>query len=89
MRIYIKKLGEKSFMVMKETTLQSVLSDSMTILVLISAFACDIAFSLLVTHSFLFDLLTFLMIAIYVFGVVENKKEEITKEELNKIIESL
>ena len=89
MRIYVKKVSDKSFMVLKESTFQSVISDAVTILVLIVAFACDIAFSLLVTHSFLFDLLVVGIIILYLAGTSKEKKTEKTKEEINEIINSL
>ena len=89
MRIYVKKLDDKTFMVLKETTLQSILSDVLTILVLAVAFACDIVFSLLVTHSFLFDLLVFAMIVLYISNSLKNRKEEFTKEELIEKINKL
>ena len=89
MRIYIKKLDDKTFMVLKETTFQSILSDVLTIFVLIVAFACDIAFSLLVTHSFLFDLLVFAMIILYMSASLKNRKKEFTKEELIEKINKL
>jgi len=89
MRIYIKKLSNESFMVLKETTFQSVLSDVLTILVLVVAFACDIAFSLLVTHSILFDLIVFAMIVLYMSTSLKNRKEEFTKEELIEKINKL
>ena len=82
MRIYIKKLSNESFMVLKETTFQSVLSDVLTILVLVVAFACDIAFSLLVTHSILFDLIVFAMIVLYMSTSLKNRKVELTKGEI-------
>ena len=89
MRFYIKKLSNDILVVYKENTTQSILSDLLTIIVLIVAIGLDILFSILVEHSFVIDVLTVSFILLYFFGVGNKKKTGYTKKEIIKEIENL
>lgn len=80
MRLYVKKISDNKIVVFKETTTQSILSDIMTIAVLVLLFALDIAFSLIVTHSFVFDLLVVLMLFVYFQSKLGEKKRVFTSK---------
>lgn len=89
MRYYIKKLSADTLVVYKETTTQSILSDLLTIIVLVVVIGLDIIFSLMVTHSFVIDILVASFILLYFFGVGNKIKKEYTKKEILKEIETL
>jgi hypothetical protein len=89
MKIYIKKVG-KSFEILKETTTQSILSDAVTSLVIVTLFAADIVFSKLVMHSFIIDFFVCFVLISYILNCFRNRKKEVkTKEDLHKIIDEL
>jgi hypothetical protein len=75
MRIFIKTVGKKSMVVYKETTLQSILSDLMTIMVIIILIGSDIVFSMLVTRSFVIDTVVTALFLLYLFGFKHRKEE--------------
>lgn len=88
MKIYIKKLG-KGFIVLKETTTQSVISDLFTILVLIVAIGLDIVFALVVAHSVVIDIFVVILIFTYFLRFAKNETQEVSKEEIIKQINDL
>ncbi len=89
MRFYIKKLSKGTIVVYRETTIQSILSDFITIIVLIVAIGLDILFSIYIAHSAVIDVLVVSMILLYMFGFAGKKKTEFKKEEIIKEIENL
>ncbi|KAA6348678.1 hypothetical protein EZS27_003911 [termite gut metagenome] len=90
MRVYIKKVSKTGILIYKETTLQSVISDLISILVILVLIGADIAFSILVSPSFVLDILASSIFLIYLVGHANNRKEEIkTKEEFKKMFEKL
>jgi len=66
MRLYCKKSGD-SITFYKETLFMSIISDLFSILVILVLIGADVAFSLLVTHSFVIDLLAVVFILVYFF----------------------
>lgn len=93
MKIYITTYNRKSVIVRRETTLQSVMSDLFTMLVIVVLFACDIAFSLLVVHSVVFDMLACGMFFFYLYAGASKKRTAVVErekigEEVDRIINS-
>jgi hypothetical protein len=88
MKIYVRKTNA-GFCVTKETTFQSIISDLSAILVFVIVFSLDVAFSILVTYSFIFDFLAGMMILIYVFSVIKFRKRITTKRELHELIDDI
>jgi len=88
MRIYVKKRKE-GFVIYKETLMQSIVSDLVTMLVIILLIGLDILFSIYVTHSVVIDIVVVLLLVFYL-TVMGNKKEEIkTRDELIEIINEI
>ena len=90
MKTSITKMNNDTFIVIQETTLQSIVSDIFSILVLLAAFGANIAFSLLVCHSFILDVFVVFIICLYFFSEGRKKQKKILSkeqiEEINKII---
>lgn len=88
MRIYIKKIGKDTIVVYKETLLQSLLSDFVTLLVMGLLLGSDILFSIYIGRSFIIDLMVSVLFIAYIFGNIKEKKVKTTKEEIIKILQS-
>lgn len=88
MKIYVNKT-DVGFCVIKETTFQSIMSDLFTILVLVIVFSLDVVFSILITHSFIFDFVSGMMILVYAFSAIKYRKKITTKKELHKLIDDI
>ena len=71
---YITDMRHGSYIIHKETTIQSILSDLATALVLVVAIGLNILFSLLVAHSFIIDVITLVVIITYFYGASKGKK---------------
>lgn len=89
MRIFIKKTKE-SMVVYKESTLQSLLSDFVTAIVMILLIGLDILFSKIVGRSIVIDVLVCCLLIMYLF-TFGAKKEEVSsidevKKELDKLV---
>jgi hypothetical protein len=90
MRIYVRKLSKSGLIIYKETALQSVISDFVSILVILVLIGADIAFSILVAHSFVIDILISAMVLMYLVGNANSKKEKVeTKEDVIKGLDEL
>ena len=76
-------------MIYKESLTQSIISDIITAFVMILLIGADIAFALLVTHSFVIDIVTVSLFLIYIFGMGKSKYEMHSKAELTKIIDEI
>lgn len=87
MKIYVKKYDENRFVVLKESTKESIVSDLFTILVLIILVGLDIVFSILVVHSYVLDVFVIFMIVWYFSSQSKGRKEIYTKSELIELIE--
>ena len=85
MRFYIKNMGNGSFVIHKETTFQSIISDLLTTIVLIVAVGLDIVFSLMVTHSFIIDIIALIVVFTYFYSASKRKKK-ISKDELIELL---
>jgi Flp pilus assembly protein TadB len=62
MKIYIKQLAKGAFSIAQETTLQTVITDLSSVAVVLALIAADVAFSLLVAHSFVIDVFVCLVL---------------------------
>jgi hypothetical protein len=89
MRIYITKQTDKTFVVYKEKTWQSILSDIVSALVVIIMIGMDILFSKYVCHSWVIDIFVVTCICLYFFGIKNSKQEIKDKQELINIINEL
>ena len=87
MRLYIKKVSDKTMVVYKETLLQSLISDFVTVIVMITLIGSDALFSIYIGRSFIIDLMIAVLFIAYIFGYKE-KKVKTTKEEIIKILQS-
>jgi hypothetical protein len=80
----------KKFEIIKETTIQSILSDLFTCVWFIVIFGCGISFEVYVGRSVIVEFgMLFLMYMFLFTGAMKLKKEKATKEELIKMIEDL
>ena len=87
MKIFISKTSRNSFLITKETTKQSILSDLFTILVIVISIGLDIVFSIFVTHSFVIDIFAVGMILLWLIAKGRDAtKEAKTKEEVVEIL---
>jgi len=87
MRLYIKKVNEKTMVVYKETLLQSLISDFVTIIVMLLLIGSDALFSIYIGRSFVIDLMVAVLFIGYMFGYIKEKKVKTTKEEIIKILQ--
>lgn len=87
MKIYIKKTGKTSFIIYKETTTQSILSDLLTILVWIVLIGSDILFSIYFIRSAVFDCMIVILFGYYVFSAIGERKKQISDDELKAMLE--
>ena len=85
MRIRISK-SKGGYTIRKETTTQSILSDVMTILVLIVAIGLDALFSIYITHLVVLDVVIVVSLLLWAYSISD--KREITKEQLLKELEN-
>lgn len=76
-------------MVYKETLIASLLSDVMTLIVLIAIIGSDIVFSLYVGHSFVIDIMAVVLFFCYLNSGMKRKEKIETKEELEKTLNEL
>ena len=88
MRTYVQKTTKDSFIVYKETTTQSIMSDFMTLLVVLGIIGADITFSLLIQHSYVIDILAIILTWVYL-SHESSKREVKTKEELDAILKDI
>jgi hypothetical protein len=89
MKIYIRKISKNSIYLTKETSLQSVITDVFTMFTIAFIIGCDVVFSILVTHSFVIDILACVFIFLFFISKLSGKKREYTKEEAEKIIKEI
>jgi len=84
MKVRITKLKNGSFVFHKETTLQSVISDGMTLLVLLILIGVDILCCIYVQHLLIIDILV--LAGIFLYLDTSRDKSDISKEEFLKEI---
>lgn len=87
MKLYIFR--NKNLYVVKETTTQSILSDIATIGAMAFIFGCGIAYRLLLNGGWLVDLFVVVLVFAWFYNRAEDKKQNVTKEELKKMIDEL
>lgn len=88
MRIYIKKL-DKGLVIYKETLLQSLISDFVSMLVMAFLIGLDVLFSIYITHSFVIDTVVVAVIILYFIGITKSKEEIKTKDELIDLVNEI
>lgn len=89
MRYYIKKIGDESFIIAKETLWQSLLSDFVTAITMLLLIGLDALFSIYVGRSFIIDFLVAVLFVIYIVGMARSNKDISTKEDIHKFIDEL
>lgn len=88
MRIYVKKIKD-GFILYDETTTQSVISDAMTMLVIIVLFAIYIIVSKIIGHSIVIDVITSALLLLYLFTSFKRKEKILNKQQLHDLIDKL
>ena len=86
MKLYIRKISKDAIIVYKETTLQSVISDLISALVMLVLIGSDALFSIYIGRSFIIDLMIVVLFLVYIFQFAKSKKVKTTKEELIKML---
>lgn len=88
MKIYFKILKD-GFIVSKETTKESIITDIVSASVMILLFALDALFSIFISHSWILDLLVVIAFISYLNSSIGPKIKNLTKDELVKEINDL
>ena len=88
MKVVIKKTTKGLYRVTKETTLESIITDAMTMLVIVVLVVGNIAISSRFGNSFILNLFTVLILTLwFIGGIGRAKSKDMTKEELIKELE--
>jgi membrane protein implicated in regulation of membrane protease activity len=87
MKLYIKKISKTSFVFYKESLITSILSDMITILAVLFAFAADYILTKLIGHSWLFDLIPFIMFMVYLSAISKKRMRQVhSKQQTENIL---
>ena len=89
MKMYIKKYSKNKVIVYSETTNQSILSDLMTLFVVICLVGLDLLLSIYVNHSVVFDIMVVIIFFTYMSSFRGTKQEIKTKDELENELKEL
>jgi len=88
MRIYVKKIND-GFVIYDETTTQSVISDILTMLVIIVLFTIYIIVSKIIGHTVVIDIVISVILLLYLFTSFKRKEKILNKEQLHDLIDKL
>ena len=90
MKYYINwRRVDGAVVVYAETTLQSVVNDLLSCLVIVVVVGMDILFSRYVGRSFIIDLFAVGMILIFMLSLANRIKKEYTESEIKQVLKSL
>lgn len=88
MKVVIKKTTNGLYRITKETTLESIITDAMTILVIVVLVVGNIVISSRFGNSFILNLFTVLILSLwFIGGVSRARSKDMTKEDLIKELE--
>ena len=88
MKIYLKILKD-GYIISKETTKESIITDGITACVMIILFGLDAVFSILISHSWLLDLFVIISFIAYLHSTIGPKIKNLTREELLEEIKTM
>lgn len=89
MRIFITKQRPRFITIVKESTIQSILVDLFTILVVVIVFGVNALYQVYIGPSLLFNIFSIVVLLWLGYSLVMRKKKKVTKEELHKLINEL
>ena len=88
MRTFIVKT-KTTLKIYQETTIQSILTDVVSSLVILIVIGLDILFSKYIGRSTFLDITVCFILLIFLFGFMMKKEKILTKEELHNLIDEM